>query len=235
MFQRLLGMWRRLVGGEADTDEDRRVWVRYPSSVETVVQAVKGGDSRLAARVGNVSRGGIRLVINHLFKPGDLISIDLPGGPAELCSTVLACVVHAQPVPGTSGEWGLGCSFLEELSDTELAALGARKQKPAPEDNRTWVRFRCDVTATCQLIEDPDRKSWPARVVNISANGIGLLVDQPVPTGSLLSLNLENTAHHSARTILACVVHSTSRPEHEWALGCNFIRELSESDLKALL
>ena len=37
------------------------------------------------------------------------------------------------------------------------------------------------------------------------------------------------------RTILACVVHVTTQASGEWALGCNFIRELSEEDLKALV
>jgi hypothetical protein len=242
MFERIRQLWRRLVVGgvrppaekAAALEEDRRVWVRHPSGAETVVQAMGNGvDSRLSARVRNVSRGGINLVVNHRFEPGDVISIELPGGTPQLASTALACVVHVRG----EGEsvWGLGCTFAEELSEADLVTFGARREKPsAPDDLRTWVRFDCNVRALCQRIGDPENSVWPARVANISASGIGLVVDHAVGPGTLLSLDLESPTSGGRRTILACVVQVTTRSGKEWALGCNFIRELSEADLKAL-
>ena len=53
MFRRFLELWRRLLGGGGAApreggagpaaDEDRRVWVRYPSSAQTVVQTLGNG------------------------------------------------------------------------------------------------------------------------------------------------------------------------------------------------
>ena len=52
---------------------------------------------------------------------------------------------------------------------------------------------------------------------------------------TLLSVELHNAAGTVGRTMLACVVHVTRHSDHEFALGCNFIRSLSEEDLKALM
>ncbi len=61
------------------------------------------------------------------------------------------------------------------------------------------------------------------------------MVKEPVGAGMLLSVELHGATGPSARTILACVVHVTPRGEGEWALGCNFIRSLTEQDLQALV
>src|SRR5436305_2010343 len=105
MFRRILELCRRLVRGVDETagkgrmvspeEEDRLVWVRHPSSAQTVVQAVGNGvDTRSSARVRNVSRGGIRLLVDQPLEPGEMITIELPCSTPQSASTVLACVVH---------------------------------------------------------------------------------------------------------------------------------------------
>src|SRR5258708_32694259 len=114
MLQRLLSFCRRFFGGSSSPSADsagdeRRVWVRYPSSTETVVQPILNGtDTRLSARVQNVSRGGVRLRVNRQFDAGDMIAIELPGGSVARVATVLACVVHV--LPAGPGQWALGCT-----------------------------------------------------------------------------------------------------------------------------
>src|SRR5262249_57524342 len=102
------------------------------------------------------------------------------------------------------------------------------------EEKRKGVGLGWSVGGVGERIKGTGGERWGAGVVNISANGIGLLLDRPVENGTLLSLALRSPTTHSSHTILACVVHVTSRPG-EWTVGCNFIRELSEADLKALL
>jgi|SRR5947207_2481500 len=238
MFRRFLSLFRRLVGGGQERssgdrpENERRVWVRYPSSAQAVVKPVQDGvNTRLSGRVRNVSRGGIHLVVNHKLEPGDMISVELPGSPPGETETVLACVIRVDPTDDK--QWAVGCTFSEELSEEELSAFGAKKERPSKPENRAWKRFGCSVQATCSLVSDPG-KTWPAEVVNISAGGIGLQVNQAVETGAVLSLRLAHEGGQVERTVLACVVHVVARPGGEWVLGCNFIHELSDADLKAL-
>jgi hypothetical protein len=240
MFERARTWWRRLTGqttGPETTasrgEEERRGWQRLPSSATTTITPVGEDVQPRPARVRNVSRGGINLVTSCSFEPGTVLRIELPASGGATTNTVLVCVVHA--TPQGDQEWALGCSFAEELSNSDLAAFGASGDPAAAKENRRWVRFICKVKATYQLANDPAQKTWPAQLLNISAAGVGLLVEQAVEIGTLVNIELRKTAGDETRTILACVVHVVAHPEHEWTLGCNFIRELSDDDLRALL
>jgi len=72
-------------------------------------------------------------------------------------------------------------------------------------------------------------------VLDISASGVGpagwIATSE---NGTLLSVELHNATGTKERTMLACVVHVTSQSDTAWGLGCNFIRSLSEEDLRAL-
>ena len=105
----------------------------------------------------------------------------------------------------------------------------------APEDQRTWMRFHCNLRAHFNLIGDLENHEIKAQVLNVSASGIGLLVNQFIETGVLLNLNLVAKEGAAVRTILSCVVHVSKQAEGEWALGCNFIRELTEEDFRILV
>ena len=205
---------------------------RYPANVEVPCRPAGAADeATLQARVRNISLGGINLVVNRHFKPGDLLNVELPGGEGRPPNQVLACVVHV--TPRSAGEWALGCNFSRELSDEDLRAFGARRQRPAAEDQRNWERFPCNVKALCQLVMAGDPPRWEAKVLNISASCIGLLVGMATATGTLLSLELLGSGGGQPYKVLACVVHATPRDD-QWALGCNFIRELTEQELRAL-
>jgi c-di-GMP-binding flagellar brake protein YcgR len=191
-----------------------------------------GSNGRLSARIRNVSRGGINLIVKQPFAPGDMISLDVPGSTSEEADSVLACIVHVHPLP--DGLYALGCAFSEMLDEEDLAGFINRKERPSSAEKRECARHIANVSAAYQLVSDPEKKNWPAQVINLSLGGIGLQVEQAVDTGALLNLNLQNTSGQ-ARTILACVVHVMSRNGNERVLGCNFIHEMSEADFKALL
>jgi hypothetical protein len=238
MFQGVLDFCRRLMGRDpfptASVGEaERRVWVRHPSSAHTSVRPMSNGISnRLSARIANVSRGGIGLIVNQPLRLGDMVSVELPHPPGEAAETVLACVVHV--TEAGPGEWSLGCTFSEPLDGRCVRAFGNEGKPETSAEQRGWIRYDCALKAECQIASDPEKKIYPVEVVNISAGGIGLQVHQPVEAGTLLSLKLASTNSHQERTILACVVHVVPR-EGTWQLGCNFIRELNEADLEALV
>jgi hypothetical protein len=232
MLARALASWSRLVSWRRVKhagEEDRRVWVRFPSGLETALRPAGGPDGpRLGTRVQDVSRGGIQLLVDRPFEAGELLSVELPEAGGQAPSTVLACVVWATPVEG--GPWSVGCTFASELSDDDLALFGGR---PAPAaDQRGWVRFPCRAQATFQVVRAPAAPAV-AEVLNVSASGIGLRAGGGLQVGEMLSVELRG-GDRPPLTTLACVVRVTAEPDGKQILGCNFISELAEDDLRAL-
>ncbi len=241
MFERTFSFWRRLVGKNplpdpADSPQaDRRLWVRYPADVATQVHLAAGEvkERRVSARVWDISVGGANLLVDCAFEAGQLLSLELPQSGDKGTQTVLACVVRV--AKEKEDQWALGCVFARELTDEDLQYFGARRVRQPASDKRTWKRFTTNLQAQFQKIGDPENRTFTAQVINLSASGVGLSVMAAIEAGALLSVDLVGTGGKVVRTILACVVHVTKQTTGEYALGCNFIRELDEEDLKALI
>lgn len=238
MFEQATTLWNRLMGRPADevdsdvAEDERRVWVRYEADVETACGTSDAEGETLPARIRDISRGGMKLVLGRPCELGTMLTVGLPVVEGRSPLTVLACVVHVTPL--SDGEWAMGCNFARELSGEDLQAFGARKARTTPPDSRNWERFACNVKASYHAILDPASTSWPAKVLNISARGVGLLVGREVRPGTLISAELHGATRPVVLHILACVVHVTARSADEWILGCDFIHELNERDLEAL-
>jgi hypothetical protein len=219
----------------AEGADERRVWVRNPCETTARCQREGSGGSASAfsANVRNISRGGINLVVDRPFEAGAVLSVELPGADGQPPFTVLACVVHAAVLP--DGEWALGCSFACELTAEDLTPFGGKRVRPVRPDQRRWMRFPGKARASYRRVTDQDTQCWPAQVVDLSPNGIGLHVAQPLDAGTLLSLDLYAETETAARVLLGCVVRVDASPEGGWVAGCNFLRELTEDELQALL
>jgi PilZ domain len=216
---------------------------------------------RLQVRLRNISRAGANLTLDRGFPTGTILRLELPASPAVAgnqsepsgtappdianaaqtpCSsampartTVLACVVHA--AQQASGEWQLGCTFINQLRPDDLIPFGARVERPSGPEQRRWVRFPCNFDIRYRVIEGVEGVARNAAVLDISASGIGLATPQPVPGGTLLSLELSVAQGRSPFRILACVVRTGHQQDGRWMLGCNFIRQLQESELQQIL
>src|SRR5262245_13853546 len=130
MFERTRSFLHRLASGRRQSaDDDRRTWDRLPSERETIIRTHADGAVSLTARILDVSRGGIRMIVTQPLNPGDMIHVELPSLKGEPVTSVLACAVHVQHQPPTS--WLVGCNFATELSDADLQALGAKRARPA--------------------------------------------------------------------------------------------------------
>jgi PilZ domain-containing protein len=106
---------------------------------------------------------------------------------------------------------------------------------PAPaekEERRAWLRYVCDLVTICQPTTLLNTESFLARVRNISHGGINFVVDQCFANGSILSVELPGADGQPTATLLACVIHCTPQAGGDWAMGCSFIRELSDDDLE---
>src|SRR5262249_36910078 len=82
-------------------------------------------------------------------------------------------------------------------------------------------------------LESPDALRWGARVKNLSAGGVNLMLCYPFKPGATLAVDLH--APSRAGTLLVKVVHVTDQADGTWLLGCEFATALSDAELNALL
>jgi hypothetical protein len=101
---------------------DGRCWVRFPCSVETVCYSLETTPGeKAAARILNVSAGGLALAVPCEFAAGTLLRLDLPGTVGRPARQMLVRVVQSRPE--STGSWLLGCEIADRLRDDELQAL----------------------------------------------------------------------------------------------------------------
>jgi hypothetical protein len=238
MLEKTFSFWHRLVGKSPEvpaktTEQDRRLWVRYAADLRGNVQLPNAGpDAKILAQVRDLSLGGANIEIDRKIELGQMLTLELTGGNHEVRS-VLACVVRV--ASRADGKWSVGCVFSRELTGDDLERFGAHKLSSEHDDKRTWIRYHCELKANYRKVGDPAASAHTARVLNISANGIGLSVNPSLDAGSLLNVDLLDRQGRPVRSILACVVHTTQHSDGEAAVGCNFIRELREEELQSLL
>ncbi len=212
---------------------DRRNWQRFDCDLETTCQPAGATDTEtFVARVRNIARGGLNLVLPQAVPVGTVLRIDLQGVTDQELCTVLGCVVHTAETE--AGAWSVGCSFVSELSDDDLTPFGARRERGTDSDQRAWVRYACDLQGSYRVVRVTERTQSPARVLDISACGVGLEVDRQLDVGTVLSVDLRDAGGKGVLKIFACVVRATSRGDGRWAVGCNFIRQLGEKELEGL-
>jgi hypothetical protein len=77
---------------------------------------------------------------------------------------------------------------------------------------------------------------WKARVPDISAGGIGLLVKRPIPLGTELLVELSSGRPPAQlRALTARTVHATLQRNGDWLIGCKFSEQIDAFDVEVLL
>jgi len=105
---------------------ERRAYVRLASALSATCRwGGRSQDVGWPARVRNVSRGGIGLLLRHCFRPGTSLIVELRDEVGRPLGTVSVRVIHATAVAADGGpRWLLGCAFEQSLTDEEWQALG---------------------------------------------------------------------------------------------------------------
>ena len=101
-------------------------------------------------------------------------------------------------------------------------------------ERRGAVRYPSQAATPCHPVPEGDALCC-ARVVDISTTGIGLLVDSYVEPETLLAVELQGDDADATYTLLVEVRRAAKQGDGEWLLGCSFARELTETELRALL
>jgi hypothetical protein len=210
--------------------QERRAAVRRPS-VRQVTCRVLGRDDR-ALRLGrlrDVSTFGVGLLLPDPVTPGALLEIDFAGLEQNPGRALLGRVVHLAPQPGG---WLAGCALVKEVGDDALRLFQAAPVRAPAGDSRRWVRFPCAVEAVCSSLDTSPGERSPARVVNASAGGVGLLLTCEFGVGTLL--NLAEVGGRAVAPVLLRVVRSVPQGSAGWLLGCEFADWLLDEELTLL-
>ena len=210
---------------------ERRAFPRFPTDLKTVCRLVTDHEE-LPAKIRNVSRVGINLLVGRAIEAGEMLQVDLPNDNGHPETVVLACIMHCSPLE--AGRWSLGCMFSDELGEKELAEFGGQRERHPESDQRIWKRFPSQGKVHFTKLPSDGSATKLGDLVNISPAGIGIQVEERIEPGVVLSLEMQRSGK-DLFTILACVVYLSERREGGWLLGCNFIRELEENELKDLI
>jgi hypothetical protein len=100
---------------------------------------------------------------------------------------------------------------------------------------RAEPRYQCGPATPGRVADrrgDNPRRVW---VLNLSASGAGLLVNQPLEGDAHVVLHLRSAAKDRLYELPLRIVHSTRQVNGDWLVGCEFADKLSADDLDALL
>lgn len=212
--------------------EERRAALRYRSTTTSSCRPA-GTSFTVQAGVRDVSNYGIGLLLTEPIELSTLLELDLIQPNGKLLRTVLARVVHVEC--WSEDEWLIGCAFTAELSDAELKLFHAERVRPPAGDGRRWVRFPCNVETVCYTWVTAPGEQCAARILNISAGGIGLLLPCQFEGGTLLLFKVPGSPAQAPQSMLVRVVRCIEQDNGDWFLGCEFVEKLSDDEVRALL
>jgi serine/threonine protein kinase len=156
---------------------------------------------------------------------------------SERTNQAILRAVNAEPAlrPASCGE------FLQELAQAseDSSASGGRKALSSSagatgRERRATVRYPSSADGNCRPIGG-HAFSWSAKVVDISATGVQLLIRRRFEPGTVLALELRDGKKNARRSVLARVVRVQQQPDRKWALGCVLDYRLSQEDVQVLM
>jgi hypothetical protein len=87
-----------------------------------------------------------------------------------------------------------------------------RNEMPESTDRRAEPRMPVNADTSCSFVAPVVSDFGPAKIKDISMQGIGLIVGRRVEPDSLLVVTLTNTAKNFTKTVMVQVAHATPQP-----------------------
>ena len=117
----------------------------------------------------------------------------------------------------------------------QIATLEPVSAMASNVERQAAVRYGCDLDSRCRRLTTGEKDFWGARILNISATGIALLMSRRFEPGTLLAITLEGSDSQSLHTLMARVVNVRADADSKWILGCAYTTKLSEEEVQTLL
>ncbi len=134
--------------------------------------------------------------------------------------------------------------FIQELRGAKAPATAnsglpspitpaARIPRRPAVDRRATVRFVSKLKGTCRPLAAERKWRWTATIRDISAGGIGLILNRRFEPGTVLRVKLPGVS--KKRVYLVRVVRVQAHSARTWLVGCVFPRRLSDDEVESLL
>jgi hypothetical protein len=120
----------------------------------------------------------------------------------------------------------------EESGPMTLPRAEAVLVKPPPGERRAAIRYASKAHGKCQPVGGEKYPRWRAYVRNVSAVGIGLLLNRRFEPGATLIVELQGKTR--PRHLLVRVIRMARQSSREWLLGCSFLSRLNEEAVNEL-
>jgi hypothetical protein len=217
------------------TTEDRRVSCRHESKLRVLCSLVTNdADSPIwTNQVRDLSAFGIGLILPKVPGLGQLLHVELARKNGTPVRTVLARVVHKSRVSSKSCD--VGCAFMKELKEEQLRLFPVGSVPLLGPDCRRWTRYPCNVETAFYSGDTVPGERRSGRILDISAGGVGLVLRCKFSAGTLLHFELPQDTNLANPKILVRVVRVMPQGEGNWSLGCEFVDQLSQEQLRELL
>lgn len=100
---------------------------------------------------------------------------------------------------------------------TDLLARLVGAQRIQRSDRRSEPRFRASDTASVRLLSPLVNETWPAKILDVSKNGLGLELDRPLSREMLVQVRIGKTF------VLGEVVYSRSLATDRFHIGIRLL------------
>jgi serine/threonine protein kinase len=117
----------------------------------------------------------------------------------------------------------------------KVAPLAASyRAKQAAGERRATIRYPSKQEGACQAVGSEKELQWSAKLLDVSADGIGLVVNRRFEPRTVLLMDLPQKCGDHGRRFLVRVVRAEQLSARAWLIGCVFARRLNDEDREAL-
>jgi hypothetical protein len=113
--------------------------------------------------------------------------------------------------------------------------LPAEDPEPQGIERRASTRYPCNLATSCRLGAAVKGDGHPARVRNVSAGGISLVLAHEFRSGDIVNVELRSMTRNFVRHLNVRVIYCIEHPSGDFILGGSFTSPLTDDEVKAFL
>jgi PilZ domain len=104
-----------------------------------------------------------------------------------------------------------------------------------PPERRSVTRFRMGLSRPCEVLCGEPPALAEARMADLSACGVGLVLTGPLLPGAVVAIHLGPGPFLSSRAVAARVAYCVPLDEGGYLVGAEFARRLAADELRLLV